>query len=104
MKNSLFKMIALFVAISTLLAACGGAPAAKGPAKISIFVGFGAGSDPDSMEALKKIADEFNTSHKDIQIEFTFSTWEEHSAKFSTLLAGELAPDLAFPIGIQGIA
>jgi multiple sugar transport system substrate-binding protein len=104
MKNNLFKMLALFVAVSTLLAACGGAPAAKEPVKITIFVGFGAGSDPDSMEALKKIAEEFNASHKDIQMEFTFSTWEEHAAKFSTLLAGDLAPDLAFPIGIQGIA
>jgi multiple sugar transport system substrate-binding protein len=56
------------------------------------------------MEALKKIAEEFNASHQDIQIEFTFSTWEEHAAKFSTLIAGDLAPDLAFPIGVQGIA
>ncbi len=104
MKNNLFKIIASFVVISTLLAACSGLQAAKAPAKISIFVGFGAGSDPDSMEALKKIAAEYNASHKDIQIEFTFATWEEHSAKFSTLLAGDLAPDLAFPIGIQGIA
>src|SRR6187455_372518 len=56
MKNNLYKMMALLVIVSTLLAACGGAPAAKEPAKISVFVGFGAGSDPDSMEALKKIA------------------------------------------------
>jgi len=104
MKNNLFKMMVLFVAVSTLLAACGAAPPAKGPAKITVFVGFGAGSDPDSMEALNKIASEYNSSHTDIQMEFTFSTWEEHSAKFSTLLAGDLAPDLAFPIGIQGIA
>jgi multiple sugar transport system substrate-binding protein len=74
------------------------------PVKITIFVGFGAGSDPDSMEALNLIASEYNASHTDIQMEFTFSTWEEHTAKFSTLLAGDLVPDLAFPIGIQGIA
>ena len=47
MKNNLYKMMALFVIVSTLLAACGGAPAAKEPAKISVFVGFGAGSDPE---------------------------------------------------------
>jgi multiple sugar transport system substrate-binding protein len=105
MKSNLYKMIALFVVVSTLLTACGGAaPASSEPAKITVFVGFGAGSDPDSMAALKKIADEFNASHQDIQMEFTFSTWEEHASKFSTLLAGDLAPDLAFPIGIQGIA
>ena len=105
MKNNLYKMLALFVIVSTLLAACGAAaPAAAEPAKISVFVGFGAGSDPDSMEALKTIAGEYNASHKDIQMEFTFSTWEEHASKFSTLLAGDLTPDMAFPIGIQGIA
>jgi multiple sugar transport system substrate-binding protein len=104
MKQKLFKLFALFVAVSMLLAACGGTPASKGPVKITVFVGFGAGSDPDSMEALKAIASEYNSSHTDIQMEFTFSTWEEHAAKFSTLLAGDLAPDLAFPIGIQGIA
>jgi hypothetical protein len=58
MKNKLFKLMTLFVVLSTLLAACGAAPASKGPAKITVFVGFGAGSDPDSMEALKKIAEE----------------------------------------------
>jgi multiple sugar transport system substrate-binding protein len=104
MKNNLFKLIVLLVMASMILAACGGQPAAKGPVKITIFVGFGAGSDPDSMEALKKIASEYNSSHTDTQMEFTFSTWEEHASKFSTLLAGDLAPDLAFPIGIQGIA
>src|SRR6266511_6107197 len=104
MKSNLYKMIALCVIVSTLLAACGAMSVAKEPTKVTVFVGFGAGSDPDSMEALKKIAEEDNSSHKDIQMEFTFSTWEEHAAKFSTLLAGDLAPDLAFPIGVQGIA
>jgi multiple sugar transport system substrate-binding protein len=89
---------------SMTLAGCGGRPAAQEPVKVTIFVGFGAGSDPDSMDALNKIASEYNSSHTDTQMEFTFSTWEEHTAKFSTLLAGDLAPDLAFPIGIQGIA
>jgi multiple sugar transport system substrate-binding protein len=106
MKNKLFRLLTMVMMVSILLAACGSSatPAAKEPVKVTIFVGFGAGSDPDSQEALKKIAQEFNDSHKDIQMEFTFSTWEEHSSKFSTLLAGGLAPDLAFPIGIQGIA
>jgi multiple sugar transport system substrate-binding protein len=90
--------------LSLLLSACGAPATPKPPAKISVFVGFGGGTDPDSMEALKKIADEYNSSHTDIQMEFTFSSWEEHAAKFSTLVAGDLAPDMAFPIGIQGIA
>ena len=100
----LVSLASVVVLLSLLLAACGAPATAKPPVKITVFVGFGAGSDPDSMEALKKIAEEYNASHKDIQMEFTFSTWEEHAAKFSTLVAGDLAPDLAFPIGVQGIA
>ena len=97
-------LLSVVIMLSLLLSACGAAATPKPPVKITVFVGFGAGSDPDSMEALKKIATEYNSSHTDTQMEFTFSTWEEHAAKFSTLIAGDLAPDLAFPIGIQGIA
>lgn len=104
MMKKLFNVLSFLIAASMLLTACGGTAATSGPVKVTIFVGFGAGSDPDSMEALNKIAEEYNSSHKDIQIEFTYSTWEEHAAKFSTLIAGDLAPDLAFPIGVQGIA
>ena len=106
MLKKLSKILGLLVIVSILLAGagCGPKQAASGPVKITIFVGFGAGSDPDSMAALNTIAEEYNKSHTDIQIEFQFSTWEEHTSKFSTLLAGDLAPDLAFPIGIQGIA
>jgi multiple sugar transport system substrate-binding protein len=100
----LIPLLSVIVMLSLLLTACGAPATPKPPVKITVFVGFGAGSDPDSMEALKKIATEYNSSHTDTQMEFTFSTWEEHAAKFSTLIAGDLAPDLAFPIGIQGIA
>ncbi len=104
MTRKLFNLLAVLVIASMLLTACSAKPGANEPVKITIFVGFGAGSDPDSMEALNKIAEEYNSGHKDIQVEFTYSTWEEHVSKFSTLLAGDLAPDLAFPIGVQGIA
>ena len=80
MKDKVFKLLALFSMASMILAACGGAPASQGPVKVTIFVGFGAGSDPDSMEALKAIASEYNSSHTDPQMEFTFSTWEDHAA------------------------
>src|SRR6266545_1093751 len=83
--KKLFSLLGVLVILSMMLSACGAPAAPKGPTKVTVFVGFGAGSDPDSMEALKKIAEEYNSSHKDIQMEFTFSTWEEHAAKFSTL-------------------
>jgi len=104
LRKRLYPVFALFMAGLMLFTACTPKTGGNAPVKITIFVGFGAGSDPDSMEALNAIAGEYNASHTDIQIEFMFSTWEEHTSKFSTLLAGDLAPDLAFPIGIQGIA
>jgi multiple sugar transport system substrate-binding protein len=104
MLKKLSKFAGLLVILSMLLAATGCGPKAAGPVTITIFVGFGAGSDPDSMAALDAIAAEYNASHTDIQVQFTYSTWEEHTSKFSTLLAGDMVPDLAFPIGIQGIA
>ena len=104
MKQKIWMVLTVGLVLSMLLASCGPGKSTGGPVKVTIFVGFGAGSDPDSMEALNKIAEEYNGSHQDIQMEFTYSTWEEHAAKFSTLLAGDLSPDLAFPIGVQGIA
>jgi len=104
LSKRLYPFFAIFMAGLLLFTGCAPKPVSNEPVKITIFVGFGAGSDPDSMAALNTIAAEYNASHKDIQIEFMFSTWEEHTSKFSTLLAGDLAPDLAFPIGIQGIA
>ena len=92
LRKRLYPAFALLMAGLMLFTAC--APKAGGnePVKITIFVGFGAGSDPDSMEALNAIAAEYNASHTDIQMEFQLSTWEEHTSKFSTLLAGDLAP------------
>lgn len=103
-RKRLYPIFALLMVGMLLLSACTPKTGGNAPVKITIFVGFGAGSDSDSMAKLNTIASEYNASHTDIQIEFTFSTWEEHTSKFSTLLAGDLAPDLAFPIGIQGIS
>ncbi len=104
MLKKLTKYAGLLVILSMLLAGTGCGAKQAGPVTVTIFVGFGAGSDPDSMDALNTIAGEYNASHTDTQMEFTFSTWEEHTSKFSTLLASDMVPDLAFPIGIQGIA
>jgi ABC-type glycerol-3-phosphate transport system substrate-binding protein len=103
-KKRFYPLFAIFMAGLMLFSACTTKSGGNTVTKITAFVGFGAGSDPDSMAALNTIAGEFNASHKDIQMEFMFSTWEEHTSKFSALLAGDLTPDLAFPIGIQGIA
>ena len=78
--------------------------AAGEPVKIVIFVGFGTGNEPEQIDLHNQIAQEFNGTHSDIQIEFLTVTYEEHDSKFSTLLAGDLAPDLVMPIGVMGVA
>jgi multiple sugar transport system substrate-binding protein len=80
------------------------APAAAEPVKIVIFVGFGTGTSPEQMEVHNQIAEEFNSTHDKIQIEFLTVPWEERITKFSTMLAGDMTPDIAMPIGVGGIA
>ncbi len=52
----------------------------------------------------KTLQDEFNASHKDIQIEFITSLNEESRTKFATMVTSGQAPDLVLPIGIEGVA
>jgi multiple sugar transport system substrate-binding protein len=78
--------------------------AASEPVKITIFVGFGTGEEVAQQEVHNQLAEQFNAAHPDIQVEFMTVPWEEHAAKFSTLLAGGMAPDLVMPIGVQGVA
>ncbi len=134
MKRKIWMVLALVLVVTTLvMSGCGGGakvtqeaqqPAAekteevkeeatqppaeepkKGePVKIVIFVGFGTGTDPTQIEQHEQIAKEFNESHDDIQIEFLTVPYDEHDAKFSTMLAADQAPDLVMPIGISGVA
>jgi multiple sugar transport system substrate-binding protein len=80
------------------------APAAGEPVKITIFVGFGTGTEPEQIDLHNQIAEEFNSSHPDIEIEFVTVAYEEHDTKFTTMLAGGMAPDLVMPIGVMGVA
>lgn len=79
-------------------------PVAGEPVKIIIFVGFGTGTSPEQQAVHAQIQEEFNASHTDLQIEFLTVPWAERITKFSTMLAGDLAPDIVMPIGVGGIA
>jgi multiple sugar transport system substrate-binding protein len=116
------KCLSLLVILSMLLGACAtpatqvpvvpeattapaaAEPQAEGAVKVTVFVGFGTGTDPSQIELHNQLAKEFNDSHKDIQVEFLTVAYEEHDAKFTTMLAGGLAPDLVMPIGVMGVA
>lgn len=80
------------------------APAAGEPVKITILVGFGTGTEAEQIDLHNQLAEEFNSSHQDIQVEFVTVAYEEHDTKFTTMLAGDMAPDLVMPIGVMGVA
>ncbi len=107
MKNKLFRMFALFVLASMVLAACGGgedAPVAGEKAKVVIFVGFGTGTDPDQVTAQEALAKRFNESHENIEMEFLIVPVEESTERYLAMVAGGNAPQLVGPHGISTIA
>jgi multiple sugar transport system substrate-binding protein len=80
------------------------APPAGEKVKITVFVGFGTGTEPEQIELHNQIAQEFNAAHPDIEVEFVTVAYEEHDTKFTTMVAGGIAPDLVMPIGVMGVA
>jgi multiple sugar transport system substrate-binding protein len=80
-------------------------PPPAGPAKIVIFVGFGTGTDAGQIEIHDRIAEEYNSQGDGtITVEFLTVPHEEHQAKFSTMLAAAMPPDVCMPIGVAGVA
>lgn len=97
--------IAALILIGAVLVSCSNGTATMNePVKISIFVGFGTGGDPAQVEVHKKLAQEFNSSHKAVQIEFITVPNPDHVTKFSTMLASDTLPDIVMPIGVMGVA
>ena len=102
MKKYAWLMVAMVLAL--VITSCAPAAAPAGPVTIQIFVGIGTGDAPDQVALHKTLQDEFNASHKDIQIEFITSLNEESRTKFATMVTSGQAPDLVLPIGIEGVA
>jgi multiple sugar transport system substrate-binding protein len=75
-----------------------------GATKVTIFVGMGTGTNAEQIPMEKAVEKEFNDTHKDIKIEFLIVPYDERLTKFSTMLAGDMAPDIMLPIGVGGIA
>lgn len=124
MKSKLFWLVNLLVLAALLLAACGApaAPTEKPPsgeqpaatkvpasvtgekAKVTIFVGFGTGTDPDQVAAQEALAKKFNESNDKIEMEFLIVPTEEATERFLAMVAGGNAPQLVGPHGTSTIA
>lgn len=79
-------------------------PAPLEAATVVIFVGFGTGTDASQIEVHEAIAGSFNAESESIKVEFLTVPHAEHQAKFSTMLAADMPPDVAMPIGVAGVA
>ncbi|MBS4062605.1 MAG: extracellular solute-binding protein, partial [Bacteroidetes bacterium] len=121
-------ILSLLVAMSMLLAACGGgttqpvspdapvdtpaepataAPAAEEPAmgektKVRWFVGLGAGSDEGTFAAQQAVVDEFNASQDKIELVLEIVDNDAAYDTLATQIAAGNAPDIVGPVGIRG--
>jgi multiple sugar transport system substrate-binding protein len=70
---------------------------------VVIFVGMGTGTDPDQIPPQEALAEEFNSTHEAIEIEFLIVPHEEYDTRYLTMLSGT-APQLVAPNGVSTVA
>jgi len=126
-QKTLNLLFSLFILSSFVLAACTGTsttapsgevsteepaveepaveePAATEKAKVVIFIGMGTGTDPDQIAAQEALAEEFNSSRDDIEVEFLIVPHEEAAERYLAMVSGGNAPQLVGPNGTSTIS
>lgn len=89
--NKRFSVIlSLGVVAALLLAACGGAPASKGPVEIT-FMMWGA---PEELAVWQAVVDDFQKENSNITVKVDVSDWDSYWTKLNTLIAGNTPPDV----------
>jgi multiple sugar transport system substrate-binding protein len=122
MHNKRTALVLLIALMTLALAACGGAapaadvaaptddaaptgdaaaPAAGEPVKVDIFVGLGTGTDPDQVAAQQALAERFNATHDDIEIEFVIVPNDESTERLLAQVSGGNPPGLVGPGGVD---
>jgi len=103
--NNFVRKAATFVTAATavMMAIAPAAVHAQTKTNISWFVGLGTGTDPQQIAAQKKVVDEFNASHSDINLSIQISP---DFTTAVTLLGSEISagngPDIIGPVGVGG--
>ena len=82
----------------------GGETTSGEKAKVVIFIGMGTGTDPDQITAQEALADEFNSSHNDIEVEFLIVPHDEAAERYLAMVSGGNAPQLVGPNGTSTIS
>lgn len=125
-RKPFYILLALLVAASMLLTACGGAapteapavdepsveepaveePAVEEPAaekvRIRWFIGLGTGSNPEHLAGQEAVVERFNSTHDNIELVMEIVTNEEAPDQLKTQIAAGNPPDLIGPVGWSG--
>jgi multiple sugar transport system substrate-binding protein len=107
-----FHLLSVLLALSMILAACGtgtkstsgSTDTPSGKAKVVLFVGMSTGTTPEQTAAEEELAAKFNAAHPNIEMSFVFVPYEEAKQRFLTMLASGDPPQLACPVGNEGIS
>ncbi len=95
----------IFSAVLLALALLTGIVGAQNKVKVTIFVGLGTGTAPNQITAQEALAERFNATHENIEIEFLIVPNAEAASRLQTMLTdANTAPQLVGPNGISTIA
>lgn len=101
MKRKFFGLTVCTLLLSLLLTVT---TAAQEKVKVVIFVGLGTGTDPDQITQQDALAERYNSTHDNIEIEFLIAPNEEAGTRLLAMIAGGNAPQLVGPNGVSTIA
>jgi multiple sugar transport system substrate-binding protein len=96
------KFLGLLVLVLSLLLTV--TTAAQEKVKVVIFVGLGTGTDPDQITQQEALAERYNSTHDDIEIEFLIAPHDEAGTRLLAMIAGGNAPQLVGPNGVSTVA
>lgn len=98
------KALRLIPALFLVLALIVGAlpTRAQQPVKVVWFIGLGTGGQPEQQEMQNKVAEQFNATHSDIQLEIVVADYNVARDTLSTLIASGDSPDIVGPVGNTG--
>ena len=96
------KQITLFALLLLLLTV--GMAQAQDPVHVRWYVGLGAGTDAELIDAQQAIVDDYNASQDDIELVLEIVDNAQAYDVLSTQIAAGNAPDIVGPMGIRGRA
>lgn len=98
------QQVTLIMFLSLILALAVGVAQAQDPVRIRWYVGLGAGTDAELIDAQQAIVDDFNDSQNEIDLVLEIVDNAQAYDVLSTQIAAGNPPDIVGPMGIRGRA